>query len=226
MSLLSSIHRKFVSAATEVVERYVETVQFAVAVAIAFIVFHGLEGLLGIAGAGLLVRSIAFGAYFAVVVVGSLVAMETVARQNSLARRTGRWLRRSSAPVRERVVGAWRALANTKRALIELGVDVGLLVFGLAGWALQCVAYGAVLWLLSHGLGQIGVNWITLSLAQYAYAGALIALFGETLTDRVDDIVDQFTTAISAPARIYLRRVKAEWLRERARSADRSSEMS
>lgn len=216
MSLLSSIYRRLVSGAREVRERSMETLQFAAVVAIAFVVFHGLEGLLGIAEAGLILRSIAFGVCFAVTAMGSIVALEIAARENSLARRAGRWLRKFSAPVCSCVASAWRAVTSTKQAFVELGVDVVFLVFGLVAWVLLCVTYGAMIGFLLHELHQIGVDWTPeLSLAESACAGVLFALFGETLTDRVEDVIGHLTREISLPVRVYLRRLRAAWQQQR-----------
>lgn len=220
---MSLPNRRLIGVSTEVRERYMETLQFAAIVAVALIVFHGLEDLLGIGGEGLVLRSIVFGICFSLTGVCSVVLLEIASRENSLLGRVGRWLHRRSAPMRDRVVDAWRTVVNTKRALVELGVDVGFLVFGLLVWALQCVICSAVIWLLFHDLRQIGVSGIPdLSLAQYMCAGTLSVLFSETLIDRVRDIIAHLAKEIPLPTVVYLRRVKAEWLQQRARSANRS----
>ncbi len=217
MFFLRNLRHRLVTAATEAKWRLPGMAQLAAFTGAYYVAFRGLVGMLGIAGSMQLVCGIAFGVGYALCALAVLVTIEIAKRENSLVRRAGRVLRKRSAQVLNYGLGAWRTVANTKRELIDLAVAMRRVLFGLVQWAFSCVVCGLLFMFGVMTLHNAGLTEVPqLSLLEWAGISLLILLFGEEVSSRTEAIRKQVLAAIFAPIGVYLRRLKIEWLRQRA----------
>jgi hypothetical protein len=131
--------------------RISETIQFAAVTAVAFLLFRGMEELLGFSEADLLVRSAAFGMSFAVVLVTAMITLEIAERKNSLARRIAGAIRNRSARAWKRTRGTWR---RTVEVFVGLSRVLEILTIrGRALSAMNAASFRAIV-VTSDGLTQ------------------------------------------------------------------------